>query len=93
MMERFGNAAEVEAHYVVDAALRIPGEPAGDVLGNWYVRFAGLRAHIAFGLAARQGFPRAQLDRLVARGDARTRIIVKTISAPPTRRPRCSGTS
>ena len=83
MMERFGNAAEVEAHYVVDAALRIPGEQAGDILGNWYVRFAGLRPHIAFGLAVRQGFPRDRLDRLVARGDARTRIIVKTIQRAP----------
>ena len=83
MMERFGNAAEVEAHYVVEAALRIPGELAADILGNWYVRYVGLRPHIAFGLAGRQGFPRARLERLVSQADARTRIIVKTILHAP----------
>src|SRR5262249_50261391 len=51
MMERFGDAAGIEAHYVVEAAMRIPGQPAADVLGNWFIRYAALRPHIGFGLA------------------------------------------
>jgi hypothetical protein len=83
LMERFGSAATVEAHYVVEATLRVPGQPAADVLGNWFTRYVGLRPHIAFGLARRQGFPRDRLERLAERSDARTRIIVKmSLHAP-----------
>jgi hypothetical protein len=83
MMQRFGEAAGVEAHTLVEAALHIPGGPAADVLGNWYVRYTGLQTHIAFGLASRDGFPRDRLMRLVARGDARTQIVVKTVLQEP----------
>jgi hypothetical protein len=79
MLERFGDAGGMEAHYAIDAALHIPGAAVGDALGNWYVRYEGLRTHIAFGLANREGFPRDRLLRLVARGDVRTQIVVKTI--------------
>ena len=83
MMQRFGDAAEIEAHYLVDAALHIPGEPAADALGNWYVRYQGVRSHIAFGLVSREGFSRDRLARLVVRGDARTQIVIKTILKAP----------
>jgi HEAT repeats len=83
MMERFGSTGSVEAHYAVEAALHVPGESASDILGNWYNRFAALRPHIGLGLARRQGFPRDRLERLAARGDARTQIIVKTILHAP----------
>lgn len=78
-MLRFGERGTIEAHYIVDAALHIPGPEAADVLGDWYVRYAPLRAHIGFGLARREGFPRERLERLVARGDARTQITVKIV--------------
>ena len=83
LMDRFGSTASAEAHYLIQAALHIPAEPAADVLGNWYMRYEALRPHIAVGLARRQGFPRDRLDRLAAWGDARTRIIVKTIERAP----------
>jgi hypothetical protein len=83
MMERFGSAGSVEAHYVVEAALHVPGEPASDILGNWFNRFEALRPHIGLGLARRQGFSRDRLQRLAARADARTQIIVKTILQAP----------
>ena len=83
MMERFGSTGSVEAHYVVEAAFHIPGGPATDVLQNWYIRHVSLRPHIGLGLARRQGYPREWLDRLAARGDARTKIIVKTAVHAP----------
>jgi hypothetical protein len=83
MMDRFGSTGSVEAHYVVEAALHVPGELASDILGNWYNQYTALRPHIGLGLARRQGFPRDRLDRLTARGDARTQIIVKTILRAP----------
>jgi len=79
MMMRFGDRGGVEAHYLVDAALNIPGEPAADTLANWYLRYPPLHPHIAIGLARREGFPRARLERLVARGDARTQITTKMV--------------
>ena len=83
LMERFGSTGSVEAHYVVEAALHVPGELASDILGNWFNRFEALRPHIGLGLARRQGFPRDRLQRLAARADARTQIIVKTIVQAP----------
>jgi hypothetical protein len=83
MMERFGRSGSAEAHYIIEAALHVQGELAADILGNWYISYVGLRPHIALGLARRQGFPRNRLDRLVARGDARTQIIVKTVLHSP----------
>jgi hypothetical protein len=79
MMTRFGDHSTVEAHYLVEAALHVPGDQAADVLGNWYVRYPPLRPRIGVGLARRDGFPRDRLERLVARGDARTQISVKVV--------------
>ena len=86
-MERFGSSASVEAHYVVEAALRVPGWPAAEVLAAWYNRYVGLRAHIAFGLARRPGYPHAWVERLAAAGDARTQIMVKTLLHAPDAQP------
>jgi hypothetical protein len=83
MMARFGENASVEAHFLVEAALHVPGALAADILQNWFIRYVGLRPHIGFGLAKRQGYPRDWLERLAARGDARTRIIIKGIAQAP----------
>ena len=53
------------------------------VLTNWFNRYEGLRSHIAVGLLARPTFPRERLERMVARGDARSRLLVKAIEHAP----------
>jgi hypothetical protein len=79
MMDRFGDHDGPEAHYVVDAALNVGGQAPNTYLNNWFIRYRRLQTHIGLGLAERDGFPRVWLDRLLAHGDARTRIVVKLV--------------
>lgn len=83
VMERFAATKGPEADLAVEAALHVPGGEADAVLTNWFNRFEGLRAHIAVGLLARSSFPRDRLERMVAHGGARPRIIVKAIEHAP----------
>lgn len=83
LMERVAAVKGPEADVVVEAALHVPGAEAEAVLTNWFNRYDGLRVHIAVGLLARTGFPRDRLDGMVARGGARSRIIVKAIVHAP----------
>jgi len=76
-VERFGDHDSPEAHYAVDAALNIPGDPPLNYLGNWFIRYPRLQTHIGLALATRDSYPRAWLDRLMTHGNARTRIVVK----------------
>jgi len=82
-MDRFAGTKGPEADVLIDAVLHVPGDRADAILVNWFNGHEGLRAHIVVGLFARPGFPRDQLERLVARGDARARIIVKALEHAP----------
>ena len=82
-MERFGDHDSPEAHYAVDAALNIPGQAPLAYLGNWFIRYPRLQTHIGLALATRDEYPRASLDRLIAHGNARTRIVVKLTRQDP----------
>ena len=83
VMDRVAETKGPEADVVVEAALHVPGAQADAVLTNWFNRYEGLRAHIAVGLLARPSFPRERLERMVARGGARPRLIVKAIEHAP----------
>jgi hypothetical protein len=83
VMERAAAAKGPEADMVVEAALHVPGGEADTVLTNWFNRYEGLRPHIAVGLLSRASFPRDRLERLIARGGARPRLIVKAIEHAP----------
>ncbi len=83
VMDRVAATKGPEADVVVEAVLHVPGAEADAVLTNWFNRYEGLRAHIAVGLLARSSFPRDRLERMVARGGARSRIIVKAIEHAP----------
>jgi hypothetical protein len=83
VMERVATFKGPEADVVVEAALHVPGAEAEAVLSNWFNRYEGLRPHIAVGLLAREGFPRDRLERMVARGGTRSRLIVKAIEHAP----------
>jgi hypothetical protein len=82
-MGRFVGTKGPEADVLVEAALHVPGDRADAILVNWFSRYEGLRAHIAVGLFARTSFPRAHLHDLVARVDARPRIIIKALEHAP----------
>jgi hypothetical protein len=83
VMDRLAATKGLEADVAVEAVLHVPGAEADAVLTNWFNRYEGLRTHIAVGLLARSSFPRDRLERMVARGGARPRIIVKAIEHAP----------
>jgi hypothetical protein len=83
VMERVAAVKGPEADVVIEAALHVPGAQAEAVLTNWFSRYEGLRSHIAVGLLSRPSFPRERLERMVDRGDARSRLLVKAIEHAP----------
>jgi hypothetical protein len=82
-MRRFGDLDRPERQFIVEAALHISDEAANSYLVSWFNRYKSERMHIGVGLAMRPSLPRDQLERLVARADARTQLAVKGILRAP----------
>ena len=94
MMARFGEHGAIEAHYVVEATctFRASRRPTSSATGS--NRYPPLRSHIGVGLARRDGFPRDRSGSArLARGDARTQIMVKMVQGAADARTCCHGTS
>ena len=83
MMGRFGDKEGVEAELVVEATLHVPGEQADARLINWFNRYDHQRLHIGVGLTSRPTVPPATLARLIARADARTQMVMKSVTHAP----------
>ncbi len=83
VMERIAATTGPEPDVLVEAVLHVPGDQADAVLINWFNRHEGLRPHIAVGLLGRASVPRDRIERMVAGGSARPRIIVKAIEHAP----------
>ena len=86
MMETFPEALARSRHTTLSSRRRCTFRAtASDILGNWFTASPIWRPRSALASARRQGFPRDRLQRLAARGDARS-IIVKTILQAPRRK-------
>lgn len=83
MMDRFGVRRGPEADFIIAAAARLTRPAVDAVLVNWFNQHERLRPQLAGVLATRKSVSPVLLERLLAKSDARTRIVAQLAADAP----------